>query len=345
MGHQHKTAVLTSVVLLLVVILCVTIFISLFFGSSFIPPKDTLKTLLDSLFNPGNAESAEAMVLLQIRLPRILLAALVGMILSLAGVMLQGILKNPLADPYILGISAGGGVGAALAITLGLEFTLWGMSGIPIFAFIFSVAAVLVVYRLSNVGGRTTTETLILSGVAVSAFCAAALSLLIIISGELQSIYFWLLGSLAAAHWGQVTTLLPYAMLGILVAYYFSKDLNALLLGDESAQTLGVSVERTRIFLIVVASLITAAAVSVAGLIGFVGLIVPHIIRIFIGPQHRFLVPLSALSGMILMIIADIFARVLMSPMEIPIGVIMSILGAPFFLYLVRHRHRRGLIR
>jgi len=297
-------------------------FLSLFFGSVSISPQDLLKSD----------------ILWQIRLPRVILAALVGLLLSTSGVILQGVLRNPLADPYILGISAGGALGAALSIASGAQFVFWGMSSIPLMAFLFSLGAVFVVYKLARVGGKTTPETLILAGVALSAFSSAILSLIIIVKGNLQSIYFWLLGSLSSAGWGNVLTVIPYALVGLAIAYFYSKELNALLLGEELAKSMGVNVENTRLVLIGAASLMAAAAVSVSGLIGFVGLIVPHWIRLVIGPNHRFLIPVSALSGMLLMVVADTLARTVLSPVEIPIGIIMALLGAPFFLYLLRKR-------
>lgn len=313
-------------IVILGVFLLLAMFLSLLLGSVFI--------------SPGELWGSE--ILWQIRLPRVVLAAFIGLLLSISGVILQGILRNPLADPYILGISAGGAVGAAISIALGAQFVVLGMSSVPATAFIFALVAVFIVYKLSQVAGRTTTETLILSGVALSAFCAAILSLIIIITGNLQSIYFWLLGSLSSASWGNVITVLPYAIIGLGFAYYFSKELNALLLGEEMAFTLGVDVENTRLVMIGVASLMTAAAVSVSGLIGFVGLIVPHWIRIIIGPNHRLLIPVSALSGMLLMVVADTISRTILSPLEIPIGIIMALVGAPFFLYLLRRRRVKG---
>jgi len=313
-------------IVILFIFLLLAMFLSLLLGSVFI--------------SPGELWGSE--ILWQIRLPRVVLAAFIGLLLSISGVILQGILRNPLADPYILGISAGGAVGAAISIALGAQFVVLGMSSIPATAFIFALIAVVIVYKLSQVAGRTTTETLILSGVALSAFCAAILSLIIIITGNLQSIYFWLLGSLSSASWGNVVTVLPYAIIGLGIAYYFSKELNALLLGEEMAFTLGVDVENTRLVMIGVASLMTAAAVSVSGLIGFVGLIVPHWIRIIIGPNHRLLIPVSALSGMLLMVVADTISRTILSPLEIPIGIIMALVGAPFFLYLLRRRRVKG---
>lgn len=295
---------------------------SLFLGSVFISPKD--------LFHSD--------ILWQIRVPRVILSALVGLLLSISGVILQGILRNPLADPYILGVSAGGAVGAAIAIALGLQFVVLGMSSVPVLAFAFSLFSVMIVYRLSQVEGKTAPETLILAGVALSAFCAAILSLIIILTGNLQSIYFWLLGSLSSASWTNVITVIPYALIGTGIAYFFSKELNALLLGEEMARTLGIEVEKVRLILVGVSSLMTAAAVSVSGLIGFVGLIIPHWVRIVVGPNHRYLIIISGLSGMLLMVIADTIARTVLSPIEIPIGIIMSLVGAPFFLFLLRRR-------
>lgn len=311
---------------ILAVFLLIAMILSLLLGSVFISPAELLKSE----------------ILWQIRLPRIILAALIGLLLSTSGVILQGILRNPLADPYILGISAGAAVGAAISIALGAQFVVFGMSSLPAAAFISALIAVFIVYKLAQVAGKTTPETLILAGVALSAFCAAVLSLIIIITGNLQSIYFWLLGSLSSASWSNVLTVIPYAAIGAAIAYFFSKELNALLLGEEMAQTLGVEVENTRFILVGTASLMTAAAVSVSGLIGFVGLIVPHWIRLIIGPNHRLLIPVSALSGMLLMIVADTISRTILSPLEIPIGIIMALVGAPFFLYLLRRRRVEG---
>jgi len=316
----------TVAVGLLAILLLAVMAASLFIGSVAISP----------------AELFQSAIFWQIRFPRVILAALVGLLLSVSGVILQGVLRNPLADPYILGISAGGAVGAAIAIAFGLQFVLLGMSSVPLLAFVFSLAAVFLVYKLSQVAGRTSPETLILAGVALSAFCAAILSLIIIITGNLQSIYFWLLGSLSSASWVNVITVLPYALLGGGIAYFFSKELNALLLGEEMALTLGVEVEKSRLILIFAASVMTAAAVSVSGLIGFVGLIIPHWVRLLIGPNHRWLIPISALSGMLLMVVGDTISRTVLSPAEIPIGIVMALLGAPFFLYLIRRRRLEG---
>jgi len=284
------------------------------------------------------SEIFQSQIFWQIRLPRVILAALIGLLLSVSGVILQGVLRNPLADPYILGISAGAGVGATLSLIFGFQLGFLGINSIPLFAFLFALAAVLVVYKLAQVSGRTSPETLILAGVALSAFCSAIISLIIMLKGNLQLIYFWLLGSLSYANWSNVLALIPYALFGVVITYFFSKELNALLLGEELATTLGIEVEKVKLILVGLASLMTAAAVSVSGLIGFVGLIIPHWVRLVVGPNHRFLLPLAGLSGMILMVAADAVARVVLAPMEIPIGIVMALVGAPFFLYLLRKK-------
>lgn len=310
----------TKSLLILVAILVLACLLSLFVGSVLVSPS----------------EDTGSTIIWQIRMPRVILSALVGVLLATSGVILQGILRNPLADPYILGVSSGAGIGSAIALALPFSFVFFGISSIPLFAFFFALAAVFVVYRLAYVKGKSSPETLILAGVAVAAFASAILSLIIIISGRLQAIYFWLLGSLSLSSWSDVITLLPYSLVGLAIAYLYSKELNALLLGEEVALTLGIEVEKIRVWLILVASFMTAAAVSVSGLIGFVGLIIPHFVRILIGPNHRMLIPFSALGGAILLVVADTLARTLFSPMEVPIGVIMSLIGAPFFLYILR---------
>jgi iron complex transport system permease protein len=319
-------------------ILVAVCLLSILFGAVFLTPDEIINSVSGQFTNFCSKNIYVDVIVWQIRLPRIILSALVGLMLAISGTILQGVLRNPLADPYILGVSAGGSVGAALAVSFGLEIWLLGLSSVPLMAFIFAVVAVFLVYALSNVGGKTTPQTLILAGVAVSLLASALLSIIIIITGDLQTIYFWLLGSFSGADWSAVLAVLPYAILGFAIAYYYSKDLNALLLGEETAYTLGVEVERVRRFLLVVASILAAAAVSVAGLIGFVGLIVPHFIRLVVGPHHKLLIPLSALSGMLVVVVADTIARSILAPIEIPVGVVMAIFGCPFFLYILRRR-------
>ncbi|MFA4857987.1 MAG: iron ABC transporter permease [Candidatus Margulisiibacteriota bacterium] len=332
---QQNRIIATVTLSVILIIVCL---LSILFGAVFLTPDAILNSLWCRFSGFCSTNAYVDIIVWQIRLPRIILSALVGMMLALSGTILQGILRNPLADPYILGVSAGGSIGAALATALGLEIWLFGFSSVPLLAFVFALLAVFVVYSLSNVQGKSTPQTLILAGVAVSSFAAALLSIIIIVSGNLQTIYFWLLGSFSDATWQSVLAVLPYAAIGLVVAIYYSKDLNALLLGEETAYTLGVEVEKVRRFLLVVASLLAAAAVSVSGLVGFVGLIVPHFVRLVVGPHHKLLVPMSAVSGMLLVVVADTLARSIWSPQEIPVGIIMALIGCPFFLYLLRRK-------
>ena len=333
MRSKKRKAIYTLIMVLVIIMLASTLF-----GAATITPRQVIYSILNRLLGFFTKDVTAQTIIWDIRIPRIVLAAIVGLLLSTSGVILQGVLRNPLADPYIVGVSAGGSIGAMLSFVLGLDFLFFGFRTTPVLAFIFALAAVFLVYRLSHVSGRTSPETLILAGVAVSAFCAAILSLIIIVTGDLRAIFFWLLGSFSDASWRDVLTVTPYAIIGIITAYFYSKDLNALLLGEEMALSLGVDVEAVRIFLLAIASLMTAAAVSVCGLIGFVGLIVPHFVRLIVGPNHRFLIPVSAISGMLLLVVADIIARVAIAPTEIPIGIVMALVGAPFFIYILRRR-------
>ena len=337
MKPDNKVLIITLLIIFLLIAS-----ISIFFGAVFISPPDVGSVFLSKVLGFFGVDEKVDIIVLQIRLPRIILGALIGLMLATSGTILQGTLRNPLADPFILGVSAGGAVGAALAMAFHLDFVFLGMSSAPLLAFLFAVISVFIVYRLSRVAGKTTPETLVLAGVAVSAFSAAVLSLIVIFSGNIQSIYFWLLGSLSGTGWLEVLTMLPYALIGFVVAYLYSKELNAMLLGEETAKTLGVDVERVRVLLLIIASLLAAATVSVAGIIGFVGLIIPHFVRLIIGPNHRLLIPVAAISGMILLVLADAIARVIIAPTEIPIGVVMAIIGSPFFIYILRRRRLTG---
>jgi len=338
MRIKARKAVFTLLMVLLVIVL-----FSVLFGAVSLTPREIAYSLLNRFLGFFTKNVTVDSIVWDIRLPRIVLAAVVGLMLSTAGVMLQGILRNPLADPYILGVSSGGAIGAMLSFVLGIDMVFFGFRTAPLMAFAFALIAVLIVYQLSHIGGRSSPETLVLAGVAVSAFAAAVLSLLIILSGDLRSIYFWLLGSFSGSSWGDVLAVTPYAIIGLFVAYFYSKDLNALLLGEDIAFSLGIDVEFVRLFLLGVASLMAAATVSVCGIVGFVGLIVPHFVRMIIGPNHRLLIPAAALSGALLVVLADIIARVALRPTEIPIGIVMAIIGAPFFLYILRRR--RGGVR
>lgn len=280
-------------------------------------------------------------IFFQVRLPRVLLAAMVGAALSQAGAAYQGLFRNPLADPYLVGVSSGAGLGATLAIYLGARFSWAGLGAIPLFAFLGGLGATAIIYALAQVGGRTPVTTLLLAGVAVAALLSALTTAIWTAASnafQTMTVISWLMGSLSLASWAHVRLLAPYLVAGSGVTTLSARALNLLQLDEDQARLLGLNVERFKLVLVAATSLLTAAAVSVSGVIGFVGLIVPHAVRLVWGPDHRFLVPMSALAGGIFMIAADGLARTLFAPTELPVGVITAICGVPFFLYLLRKK-------
>jgi iron complex transport system permease protein len=275
-------------------------------------------------------------IIMDVRLPRILTAAAVGGGLAVSGVIFQGLLLNPLADPYTLGVSAGAAFGASLAILLNIS--LIGTFSVPIFAFLGAVATLLLVTYLSASSGRLSSNNLILSGIIVAAILAAGISFIKYIADEqVAVIIFWLMGSFASKTWTDVALTVMVVCLGFLVFIYFARDLNLLSLGNRTASSLGVGTQRTTLLLLVTASMVTAVCVSVSGIIGFVGLLVPHMMRFVTGPDHRKLLPVSLLAGAILLLVADTVTRAVL-PEEIPIGVLTALIGGPFFCYIFRKR-------
>ncbi len=280
-------------------------------------------------------------ILLKIRVPRVLLAAAVGSSLAVAGAVFQGLFRNPMADPYVIGISSGAALGAVFAMLGGFSLTLGGFGAVPLFAFGGGVATMMLVYTMARVGRAVPVMTLLLAGIAVSAFLSAIVSLLTYFAGEkLHMVVFWMMGGLGGATWHQVQVMVPYALAGYICVSFFSRELNAMLLGEETASNLGVNTERVKKILLVGASLLVAAAVSTSGIIGFVGLVVPHFIRLVAGPDHRFLIPASALLGGTLLIATDTLARIIIAPSELPVGIITALIGAPMFIYLLKKRKK-----
>ena len=277
--------------------------------------------------------------IVRLRLARILLAIIVGAGLSVAGVIFQALLRNPLAEPYVLGVSSGAGLGAAIAILLGLAaFGTWTL---PAMAFAGALCTILLVYNLARTaGGAVPVHTLLLSGVIVSAVLGSILMFLVSISSarRLHSVVWWLLGNLQIFDRTLLWIVTAVVVAGLAAAILFARDLNLMTLGDEPAAHLGLNVEQTKKMFFLLASLITGASVAACGLIGFVGLIVPHSVRLAIGPDHRRLVPASALAGAAFLVLADTFARTVIAPIEIPIGVVTAFLGGPFFLFLLRRK-------
>lgn len=304
--------------------------------------------LLLILYEPlGRLFSAEIVspihrdILLQLRFPRVLLAAAVGASLAVAGVTFQALFRNPMADPYVIGVSSGASLGAVIAMLSGQTLHFMGFSAVPLFAFAGGLSTILIVYYMARIGKSVPVMTLLLSGIAVSAFLSALVSLLIYFAGDkLHGVIFWLMGGFGGATWSKVQVMLPYTIVGFCLIYMFSRELNAMLMGEETASHLGVEVEKVKIILLIGASLLVAAAVSTSGIIGFVGLVVPHFIRLLTGPDHRFLLPAATVLGATLLVAADNLARIIIVPQELPVGIITALLGAPLFIYLLRKRKK-----
>ena len=318
--------------------LLVTVVMSIAIGQVWIAPQKIAAMLLNLVVPTNHTWSeAEAIIIFQIRLPRTFMALLVGAGLAVAGVAMQALFKNPLADPYVLGASSGAGFGAALIISLGVVGAIY----IPVAAFAGAVIATFTVYALSMIGPRSSVTLLLLSGIAIGTFFSALISYLMFVAGQnLTALVFWLMGGLWASTWQYVEITFPVILVATIILYAYARDLNLMLSGEESAQHLGVSVESLKKILLVTVSFIVGVAVAFCGIIGFVGLIVPHVVRTFTGPDHKALIPASALFGGILLIWADIVARSAIPGEEMPVGIITALLGAPFFMYLVRSRRK-----
>lgn len=286
-------------------------------------------------------QEAHASIVLQIRLPRVLLAGLVGASLAVAGATYQGMFRNPLADPYLIGVASGAGLGAVVALALPLHPALYGAGAVQWFAFAAALLTMFIVLMLARVGNSTPLSTLLLAGVALGSLATALISLVMYLEEDkLRVVYAWLLGGFTMGSWQQLLTVLPYMATGVAVIMLYAGRMNVLQLDEEQAAQLGVNVERMKLLLVAAATLTTAAAVSVSGLIGFVGLIVPHAVRLVWGPNYRLLLPLSTLVGAIFLVWGDTVARTIIAPSEVPVGVVTALCGAPFFLYLLRQRKR-----
>jgi len=315
------------------------VLVSLVVGIAIGPVTIPIRTVADSLLG-GEAYTTSAVhrvIVRQIRLPRVLLGLLVGSALAVSGTAMQGLFRNPLASPYVLGVASGASTGAALAILVAESIVL-----LPLGAFFGASLAVLVVYRLARGRDRRTSIfTLILAGVAVGALFSAVTSFLIFLSSggdKLSDVLFWMMGGLGRGNWTAVAILAPIVCIGIGTIWAFSRDLNALSLGEEGAFHLGVNPDMLIRCLLAVTTVLTAAAVSMAGTIGFVGLVIPHVVRLLVGPDHRRLIPTAALAGGSFLVWADTAARTVFSPTELPVGVITAFLGAPFFLFLLKRK-------
>lgn len=291
--------------------------------------------------------AAEAAILYHIRLPRLVLGGLVGAGLAVSGAIMQGLFRNPLADPGLVGVSAGGSLGAVTAIVLGglLPLGLQARLGghlVPVMAFAGAWATMLVLYRIARARGRVSMATLLLAGIVLGALASAIMGIMVFMADDrqLRDLTFWGLGSLAGASWSKVLTAGPLLALAVLLAPLLARGLNALALGEAAARHMGISVERTKTAAILLVAAAAGAAVAVAGGIGFVGIVVPHLLRLVLGPDHRALLPASALLGASLLIGADTVSRLLVAPAELPIGIVMALIGAPVFLWVLLSRRQ-----
>ncbi len=309
------------------------------------PVRIPMQAVWDILFGKSSLwPDSFKTIIMNIRGPRILLAALVGCALAVSGAVMQGVFKNPMADPFLIGLSPGAAVGASISILLGLSINI-GVYSTPFLAFAGATLTVFGVYFIARSGGHVKVESLLLTGIAVGSFLTAVTSFLMYIANEqFRFLFFWLLGGLHKANWSIVTITFPLILFGTIIILFFARDLNAMVLGEEQAKHLGIDTESVKKILLVFSSLVAGTAVAFSGIIGFVGLITPHIMRILVGPNHRILLPVSALAGAIFLIWTDTIARTILSPSEIPVGIITALCGAPFFVFLLQ-KSKKGLMR
>jgi iron complex transport system permease protein len=331
-----------AVLTVLAVALVAALLLGVGLGTVWISPWDTLRLVgwKLHLIDRPHVSAATQVILFQLRLPRVLLAVLVGAALATAGTLFQGLFRNPMADPAIIGVSSGAALGAVAVIVAGAGSALAGM-GVTAAAFVGAVATAFLVYRLARIGPVINVATLLLAGIAVASLISAVMSIVMSLAGEqIRSIYFWLLGGLGARSWQSMETAGPLVAIGIVVALRLVGDLNLMTMGEERAAQLGADVERFKRVALAAGALLAAAAVSVSGVIGFVGLMTPHVLRQVVGADHRRLLPAVLLGGPVFLILADLAARTAIAPEELPVGAVTAILGAPFFLYLLRRQRR-----
>jgi iron complex transport system permease protein len=321
-------------------VLLLAILLSIAIGSVFIPLADVWRVLTG---RPPQAVEQAAVIVLTLRLPRTALILLAGAALGASGAAYQGVFRNPLADPYLIGAASGAGLGAVLAMSVNWPYTTAGLFAVPAAAFAGALAAVFLVYLLARVGKTLPTTNLILAGVAFSAFATALTSYLMLQStGELRRAIAWLLGGSTFTGWGPVLVILPFLLVGLGGLLLSGHSLNVLQFGDDQARQMGLPVGRARTVVLLAASLATASAVAFSGIIGFIGLIVPHVMRLWLGADYRRLLPLAMIGGAAALLFADVLARVVMAPQELPVGVVTALAGAPFFVWVLRRAKNQG---
>ncbi len=330
------------IIVILLIIIFALILMAASIGAANLSLETTAKIIFSrvlgirNLIDKSSLNAQDIKIIFDIRLPRILMAVIAGIALSGSGVIFQGIFRNPMADPYIIGVSSGAAFGATVAIMFAKGLKLLNLSVTSFFAFAGAILTTLLIYNISKIKGKISVLTLLLSGVAFSALLTSIISFLMIYNTQdLSRVYFWTMGGLTNASWLNLSIITPTVIIISIIIFFYAKDLNILSLGEERANQLGMQTEKLKLILLILASLIAAAAVSVTGIIGFVGLVTPHIMRLFVGPDHKILYPTAALSGGIVLLFSDTIARVILAPREIPVGIITSIIGVPFFIYLL----------
>lgn len=319
------------------IVLLLALLLSIAIGSVFIP----LNEIWNVLRGAGNGIFAS--IIWKIRLPRTALVALTGAALGISGASYQGLFRNPLADPFLIGVASGAGLGAVIAMSIQWPYSFLGLMAVPFMAFITALLTILLVYVIARIGRTVPTTNLILAGVAISSFAASLTSFLMLRStNEVRRALSWLFGGSLQGGWTPILAILPFLILGVMVLLFNGHALNLLQFGDDQAQQLGLNVTRRRAVILIAASLITATAVSFSGIIGFIGLIVPHLMRLWSGADYRRLLPLSLLGGASALLISDVIARVVLAPQEIPVGIVTALAGAPFFLWVLRRSKSQG---
>lgn len=333
--------------LILAILLCLAImYVCTIIGPASVSLADANKILLSKLFHADvdltGISRGSISIIWNVRLPRVIMGFIAGAALAVCGCGYQGIFKNPMADPYVLGVSSGAALGATIGIILHFSASFLGLSGTALLAFAGSFASIFLVYSISHVGKKVPVSTLLLSGVAVNLMLSALMSLLMMLNrSSMDQIMFWTMGSLNGKGWHQILSTLPYVIIGVIILFLSARELDIMLTGEDTATQLGVNVEFLKKKILFASSLLTAAVISVTGIIGFVGLVVPHVVRLFTGPKHRKLMPVSLVFGGTFLIICDTVARTA-TTQEIPVGVITSVCGGPFFLYLLRKAKKGG---
>lgn len=329
--------------IILIISLLAMIFLALVVGSVQLGVPRAARILGEVVlgFKDEGIAQFERQILLDVRLPRIILAIIVGAALSMAGVIYQSLFRNPMADPSVIGTSSGAALGATIAIAAGFNLKIHPQATIPLMAFAGAILTTLLVYYLAKTGPRVPMTVLLLAGIAVSTFMSSAISLIMILQrNEMYNIVSWLMGGFTTRRWIDVTMITPYALIGFIATMIFGRELNLMLLGEERARQLGLNSHRFQKTMTIAASLLVAGAVSVSGIIGFVGLLVPHMVRFLTGPDHKYLLPASSLGGGLFLLAADTIARTIMAPLELPVGIVTSLCGVPFFIYLLMKNKR-----